>query len=45
MWAEMEPHPDLVFRNCDVGRYLDEIAEDLARLGIIIAAHPWQRKV
>ena len=37
MGAAMEPHPDFVFGNGDVGRHVDEIAEDLARLGVVVA--------
>jgi hypothetical protein len=39
MGAAMEAHRDFVLGNGDIGRHVDEIAEDLAGLGIVIAAH------
>jgi len=39
MGAAMEPHRDFVLGDGDVGRHVDEIAEDLACLGTVIAAH------
>src|SRR5882672_10138484 len=39
MGAAMESHRDFVLGDGDVGRHVDEIAEDLARLGIVVAAH------
>ena len=39
MGAAVEAHPDFVLGNCNIGRHIDEVAEDLARLGIIVAAH------
>jgi len=39
MGAAMETHPDFVLGDGDVGRHVDEIAEDLARLGVVVAAH------
>ena len=35
----MEAHPDFVFGDGDVGRHVDEVAEDLARLGVSVSAH------
>ncbi len=35
----MEAHPDFAVRDGDVGRHVDEVAEDQARLGIVVAAH------
>src|SRR5207244_5374967 len=35
----VEAHPDLTFGDGDIGRHIDEIAEDLARLSIIVSAH------
>ena len=35
----MEPHPDLVLGDGDIGRHVNQVAEDLAGLSIIIAAH------
>ena len=37
--APVEPHSDFIFSDCDVGRHVDEVAEYLARLGVIVAAH------
>jgi len=39
MGAAMELHGDFVVGDGYVGRHVDEIAEDLARLGIVVAAH------
>ena len=39
MGAAMELHRDFVVGDGYVGRHVDEIAEDLARLGIVVAAH------
>lgn len=39
MGAAMEPYLDFVLGDGDVGRHVDEIAEDLARLGVVVAAH------
>jgi hypothetical protein len=37
--AAVEAHPDFVFGDGNVGRHVDEVAEDLARLGVVVAAH------
>ena len=37
--APMESHPDFIFGDGDVSRHVDEVAEDLTRLGIVVAAH------
>ena len=39
MRAAVEADLDLAFSDCDVGRDVDEIAEDLASLSVGIAAH------
>ncbi len=39
MGTPVESHPDFVFGDGDIGRHVDEIAEDLARLSVIVAAH------
>ena len=39
MGAAVEPHGDFGLGDGDVGWHVDEIAEDLARLGIVIATH------
>ena len=39
MGAAVEADPDLVVGDGDIGRHVDEIAKDLACLGVIIAAH------
>ena len=39
MRAAMKADLDFAFRDCDVGRDVDQIAEDLASLRIGIAAH------
>jgi hypothetical protein len=39
MCAAVEAYPDFVLGYGDVGRHVDEVAEDLARLGIVVAAH------
>src|ERR1700675_140600 len=37
--AAVEAHADLALGDGDVGGHVDEVAEDLARLNIIVAAH------
>ena len=37
--ATMEAHPDFTLRDGDVGGHIDEVAEDEARLGVVVAAH------
>jgi hypothetical protein len=37
--ATVEADPDFIVSDGDVGGHVDEIAEDLARLGIVVAAH------
>jgi len=39
MGTAMESHRDFVLGDGDFGRHVDEIAENLARLGIVVAAH------
>ena len=39
MGAAMEAHPDFAIGDGDVGRHVDEVAEDLARLRVIVSAH------
>jgi hypothetical protein len=39
MRTAMEPHRDFVLGDGDFGRHVDEIAENLARLDIVVAAH------
>ena len=39
MCPPMEPHPDFVLANGDVGRHIDQVAEDLPRLSIFITTH------
>jgi hypothetical protein len=39
MGTAMESHRDFVPGDGDFGRHVDEIAENLARLGIVVAAH------
>jgi hypothetical protein len=39
MGAAMEAHRDVVVCDCDIGRHVDQITKDLARLSIIITAH------
>ena len=35
----MEAHPDFGRCNGDIGGHVDEIAKDLAGLGVVVAAH------
>ena len=37
--SSVEAHRDLAFGDGDVGRHVDEVAEDLARLSVIVSAH------
>ena len=37
--SSVEAHRNLGFGDGDVGRHVDEVAEDQARLGIVVAAH------
>ena len=37
--APVEAHGDFPFRDGDVGRHIDEVAEDLASLSIAVSAH------
>jgi hypothetical protein len=37
--ATVEADPDFIVSDGDVGGHVDEVAEDLARLGIVVAAH------
>ena len=37
--SSVEAHRNLGFGDGDVGRHVDEVAEDLTRLSIIVAAH------
>ena len=37
--AAMETQPDFAVRNGDVGRHVDKVAEDQARLGVVVATH------
>ena len=37
--AAMEPNPDFLVRDGDICGHVDEIAEYLARLGVVVAAH------
>jgi len=39
MGAAMEAHPDFGRCNGDIGGHVDEIAKDLAGLGVVVAAH------
>jgi len=39
MGAAMESHGDFLFGDGDVSRHIDEIAEDLPCLSVLIAAH------
>ena len=39
MGAAVEAHADLAVGDGDVGGHVDEVAEDLARLSVIVAAH------
>jgi hypothetical protein len=39
MGAPMEAQPDFLVGNRNIGRHVNQIAEDLARLSILIAAH------
>ena len=39
MGAAMEAYPDLAVGDGDVGRHVDEVAEDQAGLGVVVAAH------
>src|SRR5260370_3912392 len=39
MGAAVEAHGDFPFRDGDVGRHIDEVAEDLASLSIAVSAH------
>ena len=39
MSAAMEAHPDFAIGDGDVGRHVDEVAEDQAGEGIVVAAH------
>jgi hypothetical protein len=38
MGAAVEAHADFIVSDGDVGGHIDEVAEDLARLGIVVAA-------
>ena len=35
----MKSHNDLAVANRDVGRHIDQVAEDLARLCVAVASH------
>jgi hypothetical protein len=37
--ATMEARPDFALRDGDVGGHIDQVAEDEARLGVVVAAH------
>ena len=39
MGAAVEAHGNFGWRGGDIGRHVDQVAEDLARLGIVIATH------
>jgi hypothetical protein len=39
MGTAVEPNSHFVIGHDDVGRHIDEVTEDLARLGIVISTH------
>ena len=39
MGAAVEAHSDFAFGDDDIGGHIDEVAEDLAGLSIVISAH------
>jgi hypothetical protein len=39
MGAAVEAHSDFAFGDDDIGAHIDEVAEDLAGLSIVISAH------
>ena len=41
MRPAVEADLDLAFSKCDIGWHVDQIAEDLAGLGIRVAPHPF----